>query len=694
MNKKLKIIAGLTLPILVSCNADISRQKADLSKNLNNSYASEKVNNSNNICLQKLANDEFEFYSIMQELKRDLEASYFDDLRMAWEKYKEDNDKNVESIGSLIYHLHEALYYLNTHSANVSDDVILNLLHFIEKLKIKSIGVVNQFKFEYDLFSQSILDKNELENDDTTFANHSLARSVIEIEARNQVKDFAEVIEQIKKENNLSKNYAILFHEIKAEIVTPKPVANNNHRESTSSHASSTSNNSSSESNASAHTTTSGTSSNRSENIAVHFTAEPASVQVSFVNTGNASVDASDHVIVKIQDKTKIRKLLNFKEYFNKNINLLKPHINASNNKLELNTDFNEGMVLNAALAMSAIWDFVEFKKQIAKEGVSEDFQTLYKMLMVHSYLGFAQMGVDSLSALSDFVQMYHSMSAANLQQHAEVYSQLGRVFTRASNFISLSSVILDVAKIVKARNVTEKIQFSTQLAFDSVGLGMGLTNVVLRTLGATTASSVLGTISVPLAGLSVGLTGFAGASVQAQESAILQAKYFFDYEKDHFNYNPVTLNTTPQIIALPYKNIDLHDSEGKVIKADFANVVVNSIDLRELNTLKLGYGTHKIYETENNLGLQMCIFKCIVKASTDKNTAIPIRTALNFTTRDSIPINNDSTAIILPIVPESYISYSYNYTPFILTRGDAELTTVRRLENTGRFIFDYIGPL
>ena len=119
-------------------------------------------------------------------------------------------------------------------------------------------------------------------------------------------------------------------------------------------------------------------------------------------------------------------------------------------------------------------------------------------------------------------------MTTANLEQHAEVYSKLGRVFNAASNVISLASIALDAAKIASSRTVTEKIEFSTQLSFDSLGLGLGVTNLVLRTLGATTASSVLGTISVPIAGLSVGFTSFVAASAQAQEEAIIKARYIF----------------------------------------------------------------------------------------------------------------------------------------------------------------------
>ena len=51
----------------------------------------------------------------------------------------------------------------------------------------------------------------------------------------------------------------------------------------------------------------SGANQNRTDNIAVHFTAEPATVQVSFINTGNASVNASDTVIVTVKNRTLIK---------------------------------------------------------------------------------------------------------------------------------------------------------------------------------------------------------------------------------------------------------------------------------------------------------------------------------------------------------------------------------------------------
>lgn len=698
MKKQFKIIAGLTLPLLVSCEGKISEKNGASTKTVGVSYGTENANKSKDVCLNKLADDEIEFYTLRDSIKPFLSEYELDNLDVNWEKYKEDQDRNLQSISSLIHMFYEVFYSINVYKNNINDETTINLLNFIEKLKTKSIESIDQFKFEHDLFSQSILDRNETPNEDTTFVNQSLARNIIEIEARNQIKSFAEVIDEIKKENNLSSNYVFLFHELKAEIATPTPVGSKVHKDSVASEPAPIPHNSepSGMSNINPHpnpTPGSGANQNRTDNIAVHFTAEPATVQVSFINTGNASVNASDTVIVTVKNRTLIKKLLSFKDYFTKNLKILKPHIKAENNALELNSDFNEGLVLNAGLAMSAIWDFLSFRKS-TKDGVSEDFETLYKLLMAHSYLGFTQMGVDSLAATSDFVHIYQTMTTANLEQHAEVYSKLGRVFNAASNVISLASIALDAAKIASSRTVTEKIEFSTQLSFDSLGLGLGVTNLVLRTLGATTASSVLGTISVPIAGLSVGFTSFVAASAQAQEEAIIKARYIFDYEKDHYNYNPVPLNTTPEFIALPYKNIDIHASQGKIIKADFTNVVINSIDTREINKVKLGYGSHKIYETKHNLNFQHCFLFCNVSANIDKDKAISISDVLKFPIKETIFTSSYNTSIILPIVPESYISYTYNYTPFILSRGDAELSPMRRLEKTGKFIFDYMGPL
>lgn len=707
MNLKLKMLAGLTLPILISCNQNTVKKESEKTNIATNYAINLSKTNDPNVCQVGMDQEEKDFLEIRQFVSNFPIGSDYADLEMYWEEYKLDGGKSLEPITGLIHSFHYILLDLNSKIITPSDEFTLKVIKFMEHLKLKALGIANSAKFEYELFSHSILANEDKNNQDTTFANSVLERSAIEMEARNMVASFVEAVEKIKKDNNLPNHYVLMFNELHSNYHQTVPVTNANTPRGSVSSTTSSSSGGSSDSSASTG------SSNLSENSAVHFTADPVHPEVTFINTGNATLEASDKIIVKVQDRSVIKKLQQFKEYFSKNIDVLKPHIKAENHNLVLDTDFNEGLVLNAGLAVTAIFDYLEYQSDLKKRKEAEEKRlnlkpgslsisdiiapeekTLYHLLAAHSYLSFTQMAIDGVQATADIINLYKTLSNTSIKQQIGVYAKLGRVVNAASNIIGGISVALDIAEVMQAKTATEKIQFSTQLAFDSLGLGLGITNLVLRSMGAMTASSVVGAISVPLAGLAVGLTGFASASARAQEEAVVIARYLFDYEKDHYIYNPTPLNTTPAVLPLPYKQIEMSSDLKNINKAEFANVVIKALDLSHFNRFEVKYGTHRIYETDHNLSIDGCVFFCNVKAHTHKDRTLKIKDELKFPTKEKIEIFDVNTAVILPIVPESYITYGYNYTPWITTRKDAELTTFRKLQNTGKFRFEYYGPL
>ena len=103
-------------------------------------------------------------------------------------------------------------------------------------------------------------------------------------------------------------------------------------------------------------------SSNLSENSAVHFTADPVHPEVILSIQAMPLLKLLIKLLLKFKIDLLLKKLRQFKEYFSKNIDVLKPHIKAENHNLVLDTDFNEGLVLNAGLAVTAIFDYLEYQ--------------------------------------------------------------------------------------------------------------------------------------------------------------------------------------------------------------------------------------------------------------------------------------------------------------------------------------------
>jgi len=111
---------------------------------------------------------------------------------------------------------------------------------------------------------------------------------------------------------------------------------------------------------------------------------------------------------------------------------------------------------------------------------------------------------------------------------------------------------------------------------------------------------------------------------------------------------------------------------------------VIKEIDIREKDKVKLKLGSQYIYKTDRNTDQNH--YYCPInflppKPVIDKKTAVNIRECLEMGEMKTLSFyGNQDNEVILPIVPESYIRYSYSPAPYITYRGDAELELTNRI--------------
>ncbi|BBH53807.1 TcdA/TcdB pore-forming domain-containing protein [Fluviispira sanaruensis] len=226
--------------------------------------------------------------------------------------------------------------------------------------------------------------------------------------------------------------------------------------------------------------------------------------------------------------------------------------------------------------------------------------------------------------------------------------------------------------------------------------------------LGESAASASLNTLSVPLTGLAIGFNAFASAAAVSQEDSIHLANYFYSYEQELSKYKVTAASNESDfhkdifampVVPLAYKNWIYNNN--KFQSANYTNAMIKEVDLSKRDQIKLQFGDHYVYQTsryEDLDGLShtyISSFGPNPRAILDNHHLIPIKNLLHFTLGDEdfVILDKISTSkpIILPIVPTTDISYNFGYTPGILSRHDAELSSVLKMQKYGNFLFEYM---
>ena len=544
---------------------------------------------------------------------------------------------DVTSLSELIINLEEILIkYDNTESLNHIEK-LLNISNLIKTYSDQYLNEINRITKEN--YRTLISYKKNPTFGMLQSENFSIENYLISLEAVSISKDFNHSIKKIKLLHNLDENYVPLLHSVNS-----------------------------------------------------------SSIKFLHIITGK------EHTI-NIESEEDIKPIIEFSIFFNQNLNKLNPFIKANQYGILELQEIEAPYSLNAGIAIKTIMDYFETEKYPNPIHRNSE-NSLSKIIKVHAYVNLLQIGVDNLSEANKTLFIFKSLSKNMLTKNLHFFSSIGKMGSKINVSLNAANIILDAIELYKTENATQKIKFGTALAFDSVGLGMGLGSPFLSWLEASTASSALSTLAIPFTGLAIGLKGFADAAAQGQEESVHLSRYFYDYEKELKNFNnqesEFFLNLNQKklpFIPLAYKNIEY--TNQKIISADYNNIMISALNLSNPNSIILHFGDHYIYQTSRWESLDRISHSYISSFGPnpgpihDKQHLIPIRNLLNFDLgiKDSIFLNNipTQTPIMLPIVPITDISYDFHYTPGIMSRHDAELSSLLKMQKNGKFIFEYM---
>ncbi|MGZ0703177.1 TcdA/TcdB pore-forming domain-containing protein [Pseudomonas piscis] len=336
---------------------------------------------------------------------------------------------------------------------------------------------------------------------------------------------------------------------------------------------------------------------------------------------------------------------------------------------------------LNAGFAVQTLiqWFADKNRKDAAQGTVSPDLATALK---IHSYLGLVQIGHGTLQDVAKVTELVRTalrgeamVAQTSLKGFA---STLGHTVNEGAGLLFGGAMVgLDAYELAHAENDVQKAVFGTQLAFDSASFVTGAAGVGAGLVGASTAAAVLGGAGVILGGLAVGFTALAQAFGAVAEDAKAVGRYFDALDQAYKGHG--------------YR----YDADKKVL-VPLAGAVVKHLDLRNS---QIGFDSQYIYRTHHGStgsGAINYFFWAgdFPRMIHDRDQAIEVRSGIGYPQASLALEHGDSTAVILPGTPKSYISYEYMILPGATTRHDTGFDVIRRLEEDRRFDYDfYIFP-
>lgn len=429
---------------------------------------------------------------------------------------------------------------------------------------------------------------------------------------------------------------------------------------------------------------------------------DPIEKQISFMHKDTHEIQS-----VHLLENEQVNKILKFKNYLDENISNLKPFSTVAQNKniQLLNVHGTQG--LTAAIVIQTLFDVYE------RSSINNNYElnnNLSNYIKAHTYVNLAMVGQQVVDEITQTTLLVKALTnqAANA---SNLMTNIHKVSSTANLILNSVNIGLSITELAKSETSAERIQFGTQLGFDSAGMALGISNIILYKAKALTLSASVGALAVPLAGLAIGFNGFATASAQAVTECEELADRFNNYKND---FNIVGTNREIKTTFLHYTEIKpinnfaykdfsyTEDQNGKLIQnATNHDIVINELDFTQQNKVKINFGTHYLYETAEWKSYGGLIFNNPVlmpfgedpRAIKNKDHAISLNEAYAFNENKEIEFSPDSP-IILPMVPKSYISYHYNYTPGVIGNYSHKFNALREIqEKNYKFMFTYFRP-
>ncbi|HGJ5863144.1 TcdA/TcdB pore-forming domain-containing protein [Arsenophonus nasoniae] len=341
-------------------------------------------------------------------------------------------------------------------------------------------------------------------------------------------------------------------------------------------------------------------------------------------------------------------------------------------------TDVDSVHGLNAAFLIKELIPWFANKHRLGVvDGELSD--TLSMALNIHTYLNLTQMVHGTVEDTVRLVNLYQMVAYQGQQATKGLLSPLFYGSYFLGGVFNIASIVLDSIELAHAQNDLQRAVFSAQLGVDIVNLAVIGIGIGASMLGATTVATFAGALAVSLAGVGVGITALAEAFGNVSHHVQIVGNYFADVDLAYKagGYRLVTKK-------IPGSDMTI------TIMQPLPEAVITELDLRH-NTLT--YDSQYLYRNDptHSVGSghsNYFFFWPNRDLNRDKSQAINVRQGLGY--QDSQNFKPGEHALLLPGTPISYLYYHYMTLPFVTARGDRGFELLRKLEEDGRFDFDF----
>ncbi|TDB52310.1 TcdA/TcdB pore-forming domain-containing protein [Photorhabdus khanii] len=408
---------------------------------------------------------------------------------------------------------------------------------------------------------------------------------------------------------------------------------------------------------------------------------QPGSYSLQFINTARSKVPPRTFT-------TDDQHIINFIHSYDNDLKVVSKSHEYTAGKFTLRTGIPEAEAvhgLNSAFIIKTLipWFADRNRTTVASDKASNTMtNTLETALRVHTYVNLTQMAHGVLEDSAKLVSLYRTMASEGRGVTSSLFSSLSHVSTGVGVGLNITSVVLDSLELAHAQNESQKAVYGTQLAFDSAGLVTTGVGISAGIFGAPIVAGFASSLAVPLAGLGIGFTALAEAFGRVADDAKAVGNYFADLDAA---YQQRGYRQTEKTAA---------DDNRYTVMEPIPGAVIRQLDLRKGN---LTFDSQYLYRNDPTYSVGSGHGNGFLwwpgrPANTDKKQAINIREGIG---HKQAQVNlcfhpRSSDILILPVTMKSYINYEYMILPFVTARNDRGFDVLRRLEEDGRFDFDF----
>ncbi|MEX0446748.1 TcdA/TcdB pore-forming domain-containing protein [Xenorhabdus sp. SGI246] len=380
------------------------------------------------------------------------------------------------------------------------------------------------------------------------------------------------------------------------------------------------------------------------------------------------------------------RRIIDFIHSYDKDLDTVSKTHEYTKGKLTLRPGIPEADAvhgLNAAFMIKTLipWFADRNRTTVASDKVPNAMpNTLESALRVHTYVNLTQMAHGLLEDGAKLANLYRAVVSEGRGVTSSLFSSLSHVSTGVGVGLNIFSVVLDGIELAHAQNESQKAVYGTQLAFDSAGLVTTGVGIGAGIFGAPIVAGFASSLAVPLAGLGIGFTALAEAFGRVASDAQAVGNYFADLEAAYQQGG--------------YRQAEKVAKDGSRYKVmePIPGAVIRQLDLRHGH---LTFDSQYLYRNDPKYswgsGRSNYFFWWPGRAAdTNKNHAINIREGIGHKQAQVSFHPGSSDILILPFTIKSYINYEYMILPFVTARNDRGFDVLRRLEEDGRFDFDF----